>query len=259
MRWIAVTVVGLLHAVPLANAQQDDQERLFTKDGIVRTTYLQTGSRQPLELEWAYPIPTSEDQVLFVTLHRAYSEFEGRKVGTIDRLAIYEAANDESYRLLSVMESGEEGGAFFEHVTSFHARGELFLHVPLIYHGTGHHREDTIFLVIPNSAAQDLGGVSTIAVPRHRLQAIEFEPASRGLEGTLRDGEGVWQGESLFFSDERLAFECEIWRNGDANCCPTAGKIVGTYHLTGERWGQESNFRMAVDTYARLPAPTEQR
>lgn len=47
----------------------------------------------------------------------------------------------------------------------------------------------------------------------------------------LKEGEDIRTGVRSRFSKEGLYFEFYIWNRDDANCCPSAGKVNGTYKL----------------------------
>jgi len=47
----------------------------------------------------------------------------------------------------------------------------------------------------------------------------------------LKEGEDIRTGVRSRFSKEGLYFEFYIWNQDDANCCPSAGKVNGTYKI----------------------------
>lgn len=206
---------------------------LLSKGRIVADIPGDSLNPNPLELGYAFPVPSWNQEELFVTLHRG----KGRP----DRLAVWRNVQGKFRAVLDL--EAEEGPDFsyFDQVTSFRYKGNQFLHVPLIYTGTGHIRKDRIYCVLPSSA----------------LQEITFQPAPEAFSKHLKKGEGVWKGENDFFSDERLAFEFYIWKEGDGNCCPSAGRVTGTYQIFGEvRWDPKTNkqvadFKMLMNTYER--------
>jgi hypothetical protein len=50
----------------------------------------------------------------------------------------------------------------------------------------------------------------------------------------LAPGEGVWKGLWETFKDDKLEFSFGIWKEHDANCCPSAGLVNGTYTIVGD-------------------------
>lgn len=212
---------------------------LLSKGQIVADILADSLNPNPLELEYAFPFPSWNQEELFVTLHRG----KGRP----DRLAVWQREQGK-FRELLVLEAEENPEfSYFERVTSFRYKGNQFIHVPLIYTGTGHLRKDRIYCVLPSMA----------------LQEIAFQPAPETFSKHLKKGEGVWKGENDFFSDERLAFEFYIWKERDGNCCPSAGKVTGTYKIIGDlRWDLKTNqqvadFKMLMDTFERKPVPVQ--
>jgi hypothetical protein len=76
----------------------------------------------------------------------------------------------------------------------------------------------------------------------------------------LGPGEGAWKGEFNVFSDNRLLYEFFIWNETrDANCCPSAGVVTGTYRVVHaqrfyepqQRW--VSAYRIEVASFQRSP------
>jgi hypothetical protein len=227
-------VFGILFGIISASVFSEEvNPPLLSKGQIVADIPGDSLNPNPLELGYAFPVPSWNQEELFVTLHR------GKR--RPDRVAVWQRAQGKFRRLL-VLEA-EEGREFsyFDQVTSFRYKDNQFLHVPLIYTGTGHIRKDRIYCVLPSIA----------------LQEITFQPAPEGFSKHLKKGEGIWKGENDYFSDERLAFEFYIWKEGDGNCCPSAGKVTGTYKIFGDvRWDPKTNkqvadFKMLMDTFER--------
>ena len=107
-----------------------------------------------------------------------------------------------------------------------------------------------ILLALPHRSGN---GVARLAV------GLEVEPAVEWYKRELKQGEGVWKGTALSFSDDKIEFEFYIWNEGDANCCPTAGKVRGTYKIVKENTYDSQKrtwvdkWRMAVETALRQP------
>ena len=100
----------------------------------------------------------------------------------------------------------------------------------LLHPGTGSYHEDTIFRFTPD------GG----------LQHVDFVRAPDAYPG-LGSGEDVWKGERNVFTDDRMTFEFFLWNPGDANCCPSAGHVTGTHHLTGIEARNAGTMKPAVE------------
>lgn len=227
-------VFGILFSIISTSVFSEEvNPLLFSKGQIVADIPRDSLNPNLLELVYAFPVSTWNQEELFVTLHCGK--------GCPDRLAVWQRAQGK-FRKLLVLEA-EEGPEFsyFDRVTSFRYKGNQFLHVPLIYSGTGHIRRDRIYCILPDLT----------------LQEIAYQPAPQGFLNHLKKGEGVWKGENDYFSDERLAFEFYIWKEGDGNCCPSAGKVTGTYQIVGDVRGdpkankQVADFKMLMDTFER--------
>lgn len=98
-----------------------------------------------------------------------------------------------------------------------------FLIVPGRYTGTGSFIEDRVFL------------------PNHgrgwtRIGAAAFDPESRtgwidGLKAHLPEGHGIWKGIRVDYA--ALTGSSAVWREGDANCCPSGGEISFRLRVAG--------------------------
>jgi hypothetical protein len=93
-------------------------------------------------------------------------------------------------------------------------RGHAFLHLSIHLAGTGAQREDEVLYLGPTGD----------------MRPVAFRQAPDALASILAPGEGVWKGAFYEFADE-LRFEFSVWREGDGNCCPTGGRVTGTYVL----------------------------
>ena len=61
---------------------------------------------------------------------------------------------------------------------------------------------------------------------------IKKDIHEKKLKGSqLKKGEGVWKGEGNNLSSQGLTFDFDIWKEGDGNCCPSAGYVTGEYEL----------------------------
>lgn len=177
------------------------------------------------QTEIVVPLPADEAQ-LIVTLHQ--DEPHG------ERLTVWLKQAHEDKNLLE-QETHNHMGLFFGKVTPFNGFDKLLLHVPIIHSGTGQYREDHFYCL-----NQHL-----------ELEEIVFKPASK-LYQDLAESEGVWQGEYNHFSEASKTFEFYIWHEGDANCCPTAGKVSGTYRLFSTSLSNNcSDLQILPDTFER--------
>jgi hypothetical protein len=128
----------------------------------------------------------------------------------------------------------------------FRFSGEYFFRITHVYSGTGYFHDDDFFWIAPDAT----------------LHGVNFSaPAAK--YSRLREGEGVWKGESNDFHDDSATFEFCIWKDGDANCCPSAGRVKGDYKLRGaklydagtKQWSE--NFQIVPADFTRLSPETQ--
>ena len=140
------------------------------------------------------------------------------------------------YRLVHTIEGTDsDPGMGSYSVESFQLGGEHFIHVELLMSGTGHIHYDTMLWIAPDSS----------------VHAVPFASPATTYKG-LGKGEGVWKGESNDFRDDRATFAFGIWREGDANCCPSAGEVTGRYTLRGSK-RYDATARMWSTDYQIVP------
>lgn len=92
------------------------------------------------------------------------------------------------------------------------------------------------------------------------MQEIIFERAYEWYTESDRLNKGeIAQTESNIFTDDKLEFKFYIWNRGDPTCCPSAGKVIGTYKIVGERrYNRDkkkyvADYKVVVDTFRREP------
>ena len=142
------------------------------------------------------------------------------------------AVEGDSYKW--VKEWGVTPGLYFEEIKPIRFENRLYLHIPMMQTGTGHFREDSFY---------HLGD-------RCELAEVNIEYASEWFKDKLNPGEGVWKGEMLLFDNDRLSYTFYIWNDGDGNCCPSAGKVTGTYKFIVDS-EDPTVHRLVVDTWVR--------
>ena len=132
--------------------------------------------------------------------------------------------------------------ASYELPDIFRYNGDIFIHVTLLYSGTGHFVKESVFAIRSDNT----------------LAEVAF-PTVAGVKVQLKPGEGVWKGVSTRLSDDKLEFEYYIWNEGDANCCPTAGSVTGTFKISKQTRLDETSHALrevwivTVDTAVRHP------
>lgn len=186
----------------------------------------------PLELGREVTLRTEKDVSLRVTVHSG--------VERPDLLAVWRTEGDSLRQLLSWE---AEGLARFDPPHSFTYRGALLLHLQLRYPGTGHFREDVVYYVSPDGA----------------LHRVRLSPPGERYLAALSPGEGIWKSPSFDFRTDAMGFSFGIWRESDANCCPTGGHVRGAFELQGSaeldrRTGAyRSTYRITPVSFTRLP------
>ena len=147
-------------------------------------------------------------------------------------------------KLLRVMES--DG---FEAPVIFQQNGESFVHVSTIPTGSGAFVSDTIFWIAPDGT----------------MHEIEFENAAEAYEDNVDVQEMVLTGgPGVFCTGNKLKFEFYIAHHGDSHCCPTAGKVTGSYKIVGEKKfdtntnSYSSTFKMVAGHYSRTPVSSSE-
>ncbi len=62
-------------------------------------------------------------------------------------------------------------------------------------------------------------------------ERIDIERITKEVQSILPDGLGVWKGGGLdMISGTYLS---QVWKEGDANCCPTGGTVILRFRLDG--------------------------
>ena len=207
-------------------AQQIDS--LFTKDRIVASIPGEADG-ELYELIWGKTHWTWNGREIFVTVHAT-------EVDTGAYIAsIYRRVN-ATYGLLERLRSADsrfDEPVFFRPVLEGAKEKEDLIAISEVNYGTGQLRREHIFRFEPN------GG----------MEPVEFVAAWEWFQQRLQPGEGIWKDGENEFGGAEMKFAFYIWREGDGNCCPTAGKVTGTYGL--EREG--GKYRIIVKSFERRP------
>ncbi|MBS1826753.1 MAG: HEAT repeat domain-containing protein [Acidobacteria bacterium] len=148
------------------------------------------------------------------------------------------------WRLSRKLEGLPPGEGQFQTPQHFRQNGHHFLYIALRIDGTGAMHEDTILWIAPDLTLHD----------------VPFTPAPAAAKTRLAPGEGIWKGEINTFSNTTMTFHFFIWKEGDGNCCPSAGEGEGNYVLSGaprfdtasKTW--KHSFRITPGAWRRLPA-----
>ena len=176
----------------------------FSKEQIIAPIPADANYKYPLKLALFAPISG-----YVVTLHIGKDRPE--------RLVFWKVVDDK-YQKLVLRESDPHSGEHFQVPTSFDAT-------------IGSPPPDSFFDV----ATLGRGGVTDkvfhIDDDDDRWQQIEIESPEDSYKNKLRPSETVRHRGRNFFSDDKLEFEFQIWNSNDQDCCPTAGRVIGTYKI----------------------------
>ncbi len=193
------------------------------------------GQRSAFVLATKVDIAGPDGIALRATIHR--SDDGG------DVLRIWKRAG-ERYRLLYEKdEATEPGMSSYEEPEGFRLGGEYFVHLMLLFSGTGYMHEDTVLWIAPDAT----------------LHPVEFVPPATTYTSRLRPREAIRKGESNDFENDKPTFEFGIWKPSDPNCCPSGGTVTGHYRLAGQkhydparkRWSGQ--FRIVAAEFDRRP------
>jgi hypothetical protein len=188
------------------------------------------------------PLIAAADQIsqfsLVAGTHRIVATIQQPESGFAGN-AVLNFRSSADGRLLAAMKSdGFEAPMIFQH------HGESFVHVSTTPAGSGAFVSDTIFWIAPDST----------------MHEIEFKNAAEAYENKVNVQETVLTGgPGVYCSGNQLKFEFYIAHDRDSHCCPTAGKVTGSYKITGEKKydtitnSYSSTFKMMAGHYLRTP------
>ncbi|MDH5216150.1 MAG: lysozyme inhibitor LprI family protein [Gammaproteobacteria bacterium] len=207
-------------------AQEEDRRKPKTREQIIADLPANAGYANPASFSKEFEIEVWNGKQVLITLH----EGEGRP-----QVLTMWAEGASGFTLLD--EITEEEGMIREYnVNNFKHEGNIFLHVEKLYSGTGFAHDDKVFCVNPG--------------PTPTLKEIVFERAPAWYKSKLKANEAVYKGELNTFAGPEIDFKFYIWNKGDANCCPTAGKVTGSYKIVKN--GLFCNdVRITVDKFIR--------
>jgi hypothetical protein len=124
----------------------------------------------------------------------------------------------------------QQGVGWFE--TPFlarHAKYGEFLVVPGRYAGTGSFTEDHVFM--PTM------GRGWTPIRAGQTEDGDVAPWVKQLAGYLPPGHGIWKGIRVDYTT--LTGTTAVWRDSDANCCPSGGELWFRLRITGPEVGLE--------------------
>ena len=115
---------------------------------------------------------------------------------------------------------------------------ELFIHVMASHSGTAEDHDDWVWRVRTDNSLED----------------VEFVRPRDAYRARLKEGEEIEKGETYRFRDGEASFEFYVWYPDDPHCCPTAGKVTGTFAIARRKGS--SRFTMAPAAFKREPIPS---
>ncbi|HSR56783.1 MAG TPA: hypothetical protein VLL57_01270, partial [Candidatus Binataceae bacterium] len=107
------------------------------------------------------------------------------------------------------------------------------------------------FVDVPTEGAHRHGD-RVFVLDHDRIYAVEIESAERWYQRKLAANEAARGPVANSFSGGSLGFSFAIWKAGDPLCCPTGGRVVGTYKIIRENTPSAANYGMYVPGYRML-------
>jgi hypothetical protein len=161
---------------------------------------------------------------------------QGEGFGENEVLSFRSSAGGEA--LMTMESNGFERPVLFRH------HGEDFVHVSTTPAGSGAFVTDTVFWIAPDAT----------------MHEIEFKTAAVAREEKINSEETVLTGGSgVNCTGGKLTFEFYIANKADPHCCPTAGRVTGSYKIVGKRKFDpvtkqySSTFKIVTKQYTRTP------
>lgn len=184
---------------------------------------------------------------LILLLGPLFSVREGLPKPPVDRgiVSSIVSSSTPSSNLNGIMQTIKvENEERLENGIPFEQNGEHFYYIATPPEGSGGFITETIFWAAPDGT----------------LHPIIFNQAGEAYEGLVNKGEFILTGGAgILFAAGKLRFKFFIANEGDAHCCPTAGKISGTYKMVGAKQFDPGSkqysctYRLLAETYKRAP------
>ena len=207
-----MTSSGARAALADAPAKKGIAPRLLTLAEVQASIPPDEGYRGARALETTANLDGPAGMTILATVHS--SDDRG------DLLRIWKPVGTR-YRLIRTIEfdQGDPALGGYERPESLRLQGEYFIHTMLLMSGTGYLHEDTILWIAPDGTLHD----------------VKFVSPADAYKSQLKKDEGVWKGERNEFSSAGASFTFDVWKEGDANCCPSGNQVTGRYKLVGQK------------------------
>ena len=190
-----------------------------SKDDIVAGIPATDADHGREALRWCAPFPDLAgcEPRFVITIHQ---EEDPGRWPVASRFTLYACDGGRYLRRVGIDLGRSDSGWFeaprwFRHDVVDSDRGVQFVAVARGVDGTGAFHDEHVWSI-------DHRGVVT---------PVDFVPAPKSYTPALAAGEQICKGEGDHFADGLLTFVFEIWKPGDGNCCPTAGRVTGTYRV----------------------------
>lgn len=184
-------------------------KQIFTKNQIVAPIPEEKDSHNSMDLIWGITQLTGNRNEIFISIHK--ENLKGEFTDAQHVAGIYRKTG-EGYELLKKIHTM----GYFKEPNIFFIERRHLIQLTEIQYGTGHYTTEHIFRLLP---------------PYGDLQKVEFVPAPLSFRNHLKKGEVIRKGEINEFNKNGLFFTFYIWKEKDPNCCPSAGKVTGTYKI----------------------------
>jgi hypothetical protein len=182
-------------------------------DDILKPIMYSDESSIVMELKWKIIFTSKSNDEFLVSIHGG-----GKNYNAPFTASIYKK-NIDGYKQIRYFETNGDGlflePNHFLFQSSNSADTVEIIHFSELTYGTGNFIKEHMFSISSTG----------------ELSEVEFMPAPKSYKDKLKKGEGIWKGEMNQFSDNGLSFTFHIWNDNDANCCPTAGKVTGSYTI----------------------------
>lgn len=194
----------------------------YTKQQIIAVIPADADHKYPLTLAYLfpiYPIGGSAQQAEFlITLHAGKDRPE--------RLVFWKKVGDDHYQRLKVMEpeSPDFAGQHFEAPITFTAKVQVY---------GGQYDETELFVDVPMDEWRSHTD-RVFVIDRDELHPVVIESPEKWYKDKLGPRESVRYPAGNSFSNSHLEWTFGIWNADNPMCCPTAGRVVGTYKVIKE-------------------------
>jgi len=205
--------------------QQEDEQRARRYSGrqVVASIPADADHKYPLRLAYLFPLSHRNLSTGFLV-----ARYTGKR--RAERLVFWKEVGRDQYRQARVIEPGNVDENFES---------------PTVFLPGGQKSGDSVLCV---DVPFEVSGIRTdqvFSIDRGELSPVEIGPPQMHIENQLAPDEKVLRPPVNSFTDDHLGYTLSIWRAGDSACCPTGGRVTGTYIF------MQGQFGSAIATQAR--------